>query len=490
MDVLKAAFHSPNFRVLSQEQIEQIFQATLVCLRQTGVEVNNPEAMALLGDAGASIDGNRARIPAHIIENAVNQAPSSFEIHGQASQWDMAVGPGQVHFGPGPTCTYYVDPNSGKRRKAQRQDPATTAHVCDALDHIDYIMSLGLIDNVTASLASVHEFAQMITHTKKPVLAWAFEIEQLAAICQIAEVVAGGPEAFRQRPNFGFFSTWQAPLIHTDKDLANCFLAVEKNIPVIYLGGGTAGLSGPITGAGLMVTNLASMLSGLAILQLKKPGTPVCLGAIPAPMDLRTARLAYGGPEMSLYSAAISEVTHFLGIPYMGTAGASESKLVDLQAAIESTLQVVLSQMSKANLVHDVGFLDCADIGSLEMLVMTNEIICLARRIAKGIEVNPDTLMLDLIDEVGPGGNFIMSPQTAMRCRQEIMTPELMDRDACQIWEENGSATMLERIRKKLSEILSIPNSVQLSAEDHDRINRIIETAENSASSHRFEKAG
>jgi len=490
MNGLKAAFHTPKFQVLSQEQIKQVYQATLVCLQQTGVEVNNPEAMALLSDAGADIDGNRARIPAHIIENAVAQAPSSFKIHGQEPQWDMAVEPGKVHFGPGPTCTYYMDPNTGERRKAQRQDPATTAHVCDSLDHIDYIMSLGLIDNVTASLASVHEFAQMIIHTKKPVLAWAFERDHLEAICQIAEAVAGGPEAFCQRPNFGFFSTWQAPLIHTDKDLANCFLAVEKDIPIIYLGGGVAGLSGPITGAGLMVTNLACMLSGLAILQLKKAGTPVCLGALPAPMDLRTARLAYGGPEMSLYSAAISEVTHFLGIPYMGTAGASESKLGDLQAAIESTLQVVLSQMSKANLVHDVGFLDCADIGSLEMLVMTNEIICLARRIAKGIEVNPETLMLGLIDEAGPGGNFIMSPQTATRCRQEILTPELMDRDACQIWEENGSATMLERIRKKLSEILAKPNSVQLSAAVLDRIDRIIERAENRANTHRFEKTG
>jgi len=490
MDVLKAAFHSPSFRVLSQEQIKQIYQATLVCLQQTGVEVNNPEAMALLAKAGADVDGNRVRIPAHIIENAVAQAPSSFMIYGQEPQWDMAVEPDKVHFGPGPTCTYYVDPNSGERRKTQRQDPATTAHVCDFLDHIDYIMSLGLIDDVTASLAPVHEFAQMITHTRKPVFAWAFERDHLEAICQIAETVAGGPKAFRQRPNFAFFSTWQAPLIHTDKDLANCFLAVEKDIPVIYLGGGVAGLSGPITGAGLIVTNLACMLSGLAILQLKKAGIPVCLGALPTPMDLRTARLAYGGPELSLYSAAISEVTHFLGIPYMGTAGASDSKIVDQQAAIESTLQVVLSQMSKANLVHDVGFLDCADIGSLEMLVMTNEIICLARRIAKGIEVNPETLMLDLIDEVGPGGNFIMSPQTASRCRQEILMPELMDRNACHIWEENGAVTMLERVRNKLSEILSKPNSVQLPAEVHARISRIIESAENRDSGHLFEKTG
>jgi len=490
MDSFDTAFHSPHLRILSDEQIERIYQAALACLQRTGVDVNNQEAASLLGDAGADIDGNRVRIPVHVIENALADAPGSFMIHGQDPKYDMSIAPGQVRFGPGPTCTYFIDPETGEKRKTQTRDPATTARVCDALDHIDYIMSLGLIDDVTASLAPVHEFAQMITHTSKPILAWAFNREHLEDIYQIAVAASGNEKAFRDRPNFGFFSTWQAPLIHTDKDLANCLLAVEKDIPVIYMGGGVAGLSGPITGAGLLVTNLACMLSGLAILQLKKAGAPVCLGAIPASMDLRTARLTYGGPELSLYSAAISEVSQFLGVPYMGTAGASESKLVDLQAAIESTLQVILSQMSQANMVHDAGFLDCANIGSLEMLVMTNEIIGLARRVARGIEVNQETLMLDLIDEVGPGGNFIASPETAKRCRQEILTSELMDRNECMVWQENGASTMLERIRMKLTDILSKPVPIQLSQETHDRIGAIIDTAEKREETHRFERTG
>ena len=279
-------------------------------------------------------------------------------------------------------------------------------------------------------------------------------------------------------------------MTHTDEDLANCLWAVEKNIPIIYIGGGVAGLSAPITGAGLLVSNLSCMLSGMAVFQLKKPGAPVCLGSIPAPMDLRTARVAYGGPEMSLYSAAISEITRFLGVPFMGTAGASESKAMDLQAAIESTLQVILSQLSKINMVHDVGFLDCADIGSLEMLVMTDEIISQAKRIARGIEISEDTLMLDLIDEIGPGGSFIATPETAGRCREETFRSNLMDRNAWATWQENGAETMLKRIQSKLAHIFSRPQSIQMSKDVLDRISAVIQAAEQREGAFAFEKTG
>ena len=490
MNAFDTAFHSPHLRILSDNQIRNVYQATLACLQRTGVEVHNQEARRLLNDAGANIDEHRVRFHPQIIETALADAPKAFTIFGRNQKWDMSIEPGQVRFGPGPTCTYFLDPETGEKRKTQKSDPMLTARVCDALDNIDYVMSLGLIDNVTSSLASVYEFAQMITHTNKPILGWAFKKEHLEDIYKIASVVSGSEEAFQERPSFGFFSTWQAPLTHTDDDLANCLWAVEKNIPVIYIGGGVAGLSAPVTGAGLLVSNLACMLSGMAIFQLKKPGAPVCLGSIPAPIDLRTARVAYGGPEMSLYSAAISEVTQFLGVPFMGTAGASDSKVMDLQAAIESTLQVVLSQLSKTNMVHDAGFLDCADIGSLEMLVMTNEIISHAKRIARGFEISADTLMLDLIDDVGPGGSFIATTETATRCREETFTSDLMDRNAWATWQENGAETMLERIQSKLAYILSQPPSIQMPKEILDRISTVIKEAEQREEAFMLEKTG
>jgi trimethylamine--corrinoid protein Co-methyltransferase len=254
--------------------------------------------------------------------------------------------------------------------------------------------------------------------------------------------------------------------------------AAEHNIPVICIGGPTEGLESPMTGASALVLYLATALSGLAIVQLKRHGAPMLIGAIPSAMDLRTARPAYGSPEMCLHTAAAVDLAHYLGIPFMGTAGASESKLLDSQAAIEASLQVLMSALSGASLVHDIGFLDCADIGSVEYLVLVDEIIAMVKRIMRGIEVNPETIMLDLIEKIGPGGHFLEEPRSVALCRREIWVPKLMDRDAHIIWQQKGSKSMEARVRERLHKILASHQPPPLSAETTAKIQSILDEAE------------
>jgi trimethylamine---corrinoid protein Co-methyltransferase len=468
---------APQFRVLTDLQIGRIFQATLDCLHRTGIKVQNQTAREILARAGAELSGEIVRIPAYIIEDAVSICPSSFTLWDREGTNSLELIDGQNIYGPGPSCTYFIEPGSGERRKTRLGDPGLTARVCDALSNIGYVMSLGLIDDVKPELASVYEFAEMVSNTTKPILVWAFSLDQLKDIYQIASAVAGSNEKLSQKPFIGLFSTTLSPLTHTDKDLENVMWAAEQGLPVFYMGGGTVGSTAPITGAGALVITLAELLSGLAILQLYKPGTPVCMGSVMAPSDLRVVRPAYGGPEMSLYCAAMSDISRYMGIPYMGTAGASESKSLDLQAAIESTFQVLLSSLSNATLVHDVGFLDCADIGSLEMLIMNDEIISMTRRIQRGIEVSDQTLMLDLIDQVGPGGEFLSSLETAQLCRMEIWMPGLMDRAPWVEWYNTGSISMLDRIKAKLHNILNTHQPIPLPTETTQKIADILHSA-------------
>jgi trimethylamine--corrinoid protein Co-methyltransferase len=478
MDTNYSAHQTPQFRVLTDRQIEVVYRATLECLQRTGVDIHNAEARALLEEAGAWVDGVRVRIPPHIIQDAVAAAPRTFTLWGRAGGHVCQVAPDRVTFGPGLTNPHFVDPQTGERRQTRRGDPAMTARVCDALENIGYVMGLGLIGDVPPHLAPVYEFAELIANTGKPILAWAFAPDNLAAIYEMAVAVAGSEEALRRRPFFGLFSTFQSPLVHTDHDLANVLWAAEHHVPVVFIGGGTAGSTAPITGAGLLVIYLAGALSGLAAIQCKRRGAPVCIGGVPEPVDLRTGRPAYGGPEMSLYSAAMSDISRYLGLPFMGTAGASEAKTLDLQAAVESTVQVLLSGLSGATLVHDIGFLDCADIGSLELLVLTDEIIAMTRRIMRGIEVSDETLMLELIDRVGPGGEFLSTRETAKRCRAEIWTPTLFDRDPWVNWQAAGAPTVLDRIRERLHHILTTHQPPPLPDGAAERIAAILRTAE------------
>jgi len=489
----RGAYHRPHLRVLSDFQIERLYQATLTCLERTGVNMLNAEARKLLIEAGAKADGVCVRIPRGLIEETLEAAPRSFRL------WHRPVGGGAeegerraievcatevdrtnpdcVHFGPGLTTSYFLDPETGERRRARRGDPRASAVVCDALENLDYVMGLGLITDVEPSLAAVYEFAEMVTGTGKPMIPWAYSLEDLKQIYQIALAVAGDEESLRQRPFLALFVTSQAPLQHTDQRMATALWAAERGIPVVYLGGGSAGSTAPITGAGALVVSLAASLSGMAAVQLKSPGASVCIGGVPSAMDLRTARPSYGGPEMSLYSAAFSELSRYLGLPFMGTAGASESKMLDMQAAIESTVQVLFSGLSSTTLVHDAGFLDCADVGSLEMLVMIDEIIALARRVMRGIAVTEETLMLDLIDEVGPGGHFIATRETARRCRDEVWMPRLMDRTPWENWMANGRVTMLDQVRRRVRTILAEHEPPPLPEGAEGEIEAILEAA-------------
>lgn len=447
--------YAPQFGVLSDDQCEELYLAALQTLRQVGVQVRNAEARDLLAAAGADVDGDLVRVPRRIIEDALAVAPRDFTMWGRDGKHVMPVGLDQVNFGPGLTNTYFIDPQTGERRWTRRGDPAMTARVCDALDNLDYVIGLGLISDVIPELAPVYEFAELIANTTKPILAWAYNVENVRTIYRMAVAVAGSEDALRTRPFLGFFATFQSPLVHTQEDLANVMWAAEHDIPVIYIDGPIVGLTAPMTGASALVIHLAGILSGLAILQLKRRGAPVVLGGVPTPADLRTSRVSYGAPELSLYSAAAADLGRYLGVPFMGTAGASESKLFDSQATAEASIQALTLALSGAALVHDIGFLDGAETGSLALLVLADEIIDMVKRIMRGVEVNTDTIMLDLIEKVGPGGNFMAERQSAKLCRQEVWVPKLMDRNDYTTWKQNGSTSLEERVGRRLQKILN-----------------------------------
>jgi trimethylamine--corrinoid protein Co-methyltransferase len=390
----------------------------------------------------------------------------------------MLVAPDKVHFGPGPTCTYFSDPQTGQRRKAQRGDAGLTARVCDALEHIDYVMGLSLFDDVTPVLSPVYEFAESIANTTKPIVAWANTPETTADIYRMAAAAAGSEKELQRRPTLAFFSTFESPLRLSEPGLGNMLWAAEHGLPVVYLGGPCVGLEAPFSGASALVIYLATALAGLAVVQLKRRGTAVVTGGVISAMDLRTARPAYGSPEMSLYTAAGVDVTRYVGVPFMGTAGASESKLPDGQAAIEISLQILMSALSGASLVHDVGFLDCADIGSLQLLVMADEVLGMVKRMMRGVPVNRDAIMMDLIEQVGPGGTFLAEPRSVALCRSETWLPSLLDRQPYLGWEQKGSQDMETRLQEKLNKILSTHVPAPLPPKVSEQLEAILSDAE------------
>ncbi len=469
---------TPQFRVLSDSQCQELFAAALKCLRRVGVQIHHAGARELLVNRGACEEGDIVHFPESLVKEALTSAPREFSVWGREGGPAMHVAPDRVHFGPGPTCTNFIDPFTGERRKAHRGDAGLTARLCDTLPNLDFIMGLSLFDDVLPVLAEVYEFAEEITNTTKPVVAWANSPDAFEDIYRMAVEVAGGEEALRQKPVFAYFTTYESPLRLAKAPVANMLRAAEGGIPVICLGGPSIGLEAPFTGASGLVIHLSSALAAMTLVQSQTPGAAMAIGSVPSMMDLRTARPAYGSPETSLHSAAAVDLARSLGLPFMGTAGASEAKRLDCQAGAEAAIQIVFSALSGAALVHDAGFLDCADIGSLSYLVLVDEIIGMAARIMRGVEVSPETIMLDLIEKVGPGGAFINQARSASLCRREAWVPSVLDRTPYTIWDSKGRPAAEELAAEKARRLLETHQPAPLPDGTADRIQQILMEAE------------
>ena len=226
--------------------------------------------------------------------------------------------------------------------------------------------------------------------------------------------------------------------------------------------------------AGKLVSANAENLSALVIAQLKRRGVPFFIGGVIAIMDMSTGQMSYGSPEMDLALTAYMDIAHYYEIPTWGTAGCTDSKIVDEQAAIEATLSCLFSSLSGTNLVHDVGYMESGKTGSLEMIVMVDEILGYIKRIKKGIKVNEETLAVDVIHEVGPGGNFLTHPHTLAHFREETWNPSLVDRQVYDKWADSGCKRMIDRIREKVQKILETHVPEPLPEEAEKKIEQIM----------------
>lgn len=446
---------SPVFRMLSDAQRGEIFRAALEILERPGVMIHDTESRAILQKAGCWVDGELVRFPSGLTEWAVRTAPSRITIYDRNGSRSMVLQEGNTYYGPGPTNTYHRDPYTGERRKPVLSDTENVARVCDALPNISFVQDLGTPTGVTPTLADVHAFSALVKNTTKPIVHWGFDVEQYEDIVAIAAAVAGGLEKLQQKPFLCLYSEPSSPLVHSREAIGKAVYAAKMRIPIVYTPCVMLGATTPATMAGTLALGIAESLVGIVVSQLVREGTPIIMGGVYAIMDMKTTVFSYGSPEFHAMQAGIAEVGRYMGIPVFGTAGCTDSHTLDGQAAGEAAMSILLAAQSGANLVHDVGYTGSGSCGSLEQLVMGDEIVGMVRRFMRGIEINDETLALDVVNQVGPGGHFMAEKHTVKHFKTETWFPTLMNRMRYDVWKkEAGGSTMGDRIRAKLRYIL------------------------------------
>jgi trimethylamine--corrinoid protein Co-methyltransferase len=434
MTVNNRAFR-PVLTFLSNTDKKDIFKTALNILIEIGMEIQHDEALTLLHEAGCSIEADKVvKIPATLVAEAIENAPVNISIFDREGHPAMELGGQRAYFGTGSDLLYTLDPENEERRLSQLDDVGRAARVCDALANIDFIMSCAHPSDVSPQRAYLISFKIMTENSTKPIVCTAENRDDLAEMWEIANILREGQDRLRSLPYFIHYAEPISPLKHP-------FASLDK-----------------------LLFCLAESLCGLVIHQLKRKSAPFLLGMGPAVLDMTTGECSYNAPEYYLAYVAMIEMSHYLDLPSWGYAGTTDSQIPDGQATLEAGFITFLSAFGGANLNHDVGYMNFGRTGSLVLIVITDEIIDQVRRMINGIPVNDEMLAMDVIRNVGQGGNFLTHDHTFQHYRSTQWRPKLFNRRGYDEWAEKGKLSLLERARGRLFEILEIHRPMEISA--------------------------
>jgi trimethylamine--corrinoid protein Co-methyltransferase len=412
-----------------------------------------PNAVQLLKSKGATVEnGDRVHIPAKLVEWALNTAPKSTKLYNRHGEEALILEGSNVFYGTGSDCPNVIDLRNGERRPGQLQDIVEATTVSDALPNIDFLMSFCIANDLERQTYDRHQMRAMLMHSIKPILFVTLGFGGCVDAIKMAEAVLGGAQALERKPICACYINVSSALRHNEEALQKLLFMAEKGLPTTYTPVVLRGATGPVTAAGAIALANAGELAGVVISQIKREGTPIIItGGVNDMLDMRTTIDCYSDPTNRVM---LVEMAHRYNLPIFGLTGCSDSKLPDEQAAAEAALSILLESLAGAQMAHDVGYLDSGMTNSIEQIVICDEIISYTKAFMKEVEVNEETLALDVINQVGPDGDFLGNKHTLKNFRQDWY-PSLFERRTYDGWKKDGGKTMRQRAREKALEILA-----------------------------------
>ncbi len=445
---------------MTDSQVRRIHEAALSILERTGVQIEEPEALRLLQEAGAMVDsdGPRVRLSRSLVEDAVNWAPSRVVLAGRDPRWDLELEGARVYIGTGGAALTVLDVETGQPRPAVLRDVAELARLVDALDNVHFYLVPVYPTDMGKDEVDVNTYYAGLANTTKHVQAGVYSVQGIRDTVEMCERIAGGAEQLRERPIVSFITSWMvSPLMFATDVTALLIETCRQRIPVVLSAAPMAGSTAPVTLAGMLAQLTAEQLSGVVLTQLAQRGAPLLIGPIPATADMKTGRYLAGAAEFGLTNAAMAQIAQFYRLPLYNSAGMTDAKTPDIQAGFEKAMSAVLAALAGSNFIHHAaGMLENMNMVAVEQFVIDNDILGMAMRVLQGIEVDDETLALDVIDGVGPGGHYLMSEHTIRHMRSEFYYPSaVVDRQGWEMWQQDGGQDAVERAGEIARDILA-----------------------------------
>ena len=441
-------YFKPRLSVIDSDQIEQIHCATLEVLERTGVDIPHDRALEILHGNGATVEGQRVRMPSWMVEDAIRKAPSRIALGTRTGKRTIMLERDKTFFGPSLDCVDYMDPETHVRSRFVSENVKVTAALCDALPHLHWSMFIGMADDVDPNIADRVIARHAMEYCEKPIAFCSKDTASSRDIFEMALLLCGGRKNFESAPCLLHYSEPISPLAYFGPAVDKIIFCAENSIPVINSPAPQAGATAPATLAGTIVQGNAETLSGLVLHQMVKPGAPFIAGAFATVMDLRTTVFSYGACEMPLMTAALAQMAQHYRVPFFGTSGATDSKFCDAQAGVEAALQILTAAAVGSGLVHDCGsWMDHGSLACPEFMVLVNEILDAVDHFMTGIPVNEENLALEVIHRVGPRGHYLHERHT-LNHFPKVKYSELFDRTILNEWEKSGKRSFEQRLQE------------------------------------------
>jgi trimethylamine--corrinoid protein Co-methyltransferase len=477
-------------KVLENDQLHAIHGATLEVLTKTGVLVNSAGTLELLERKGLEVDRKSriVRMPESVVLEAVKSCKRNFKWHARNEKNTIEVVDGKTKIGPGAECVYYIDPDTDEVRTPTLSDGILCCRLLDALDNV----KIAYVPTYASDLGDYERrivvMAAGLINSSKCTFGGSTDKEDVEMSMRLGEAIMGDREMLRKKPLFCGYIDPVSPLTHEHTMLEALLGYAGMDMPVFVTVMALAGGTAPASIAGLLVQQNAEVLSSIVIASTVTKSPKIVYGSVSCPLDMRSGMSATGAPEFSLIGVGAVQLAKYYGLPSnMGVQ--SDSKTVDAQTAYEKAFAALAAVAAGADFSDlFIGATEAFNTYSPLQLIIDDEIASNALRFAEGIEVNDQTLSVDLIARTGPMGNFLKQKETLARFRKEHLAPKISDRSSRSKWTETGSKDAKRRAKERMVELLSSHHPEPLETEVRKNIDSIIREYSKSIGADALEK--
>jgi trimethylamine---corrinoid protein Co-methyltransferase len=466
----------PKIELLTPDIIARILDEAFQLMQKPGIKVQSYAARELLTSAGASVDGDVVRIPEKVIREALETTPEEFHLFDRDGQPKVRYGGDSVQFDPGSSGVHILDPDTLEHRTSFTPDLVRVVKVAEMLPQYEAQSTAIVCNEVPKAIGDFYRLYIVLLFSKKPIVTGSFSVQNLPVMFDMLALFAGSRQMLAEKPQAVFDVCPSPPLIWSEFGADNLIELARAQVPAQLISMPLAGAAAPVTLLGSIVQHAAESLSGIAIHQLTNPGAPVVWGGAPAIFDMRHATTPMGAIETAMIDAAYAQVGKSLNLPTHAYLGASDAKVVDAQAGLESGVSAIIGALAGINMISGAGMLDFLACQSPEKLVVDAEGIAMAQRLLAGIEVRTETLATALFEGINFKGDFLKQKITReLFAKEQHLPSSVIDRDSIRGWQASGSPDTFTRAKARTRELLGAYEQPRFTPEQERELRTMVE---------------